>query len=88
MRVRLNNGYDAEIIADGGRLDLFLPDGHYVFTAKSPEFSTFFAFADYATKGVCPLISFAPEHKQNGWMDWFCEINVRSQSITLLNPWR
>jgi hypothetical protein len=88
MRTRLSNGYDAEIIAEGAQLDLFSSEGDFEFTATPPEFSVFVVLAEHATKGMCPIISFAPGHQQNGWMDWFCEIDVQSQSVNLLNPWR
>jgi hypothetical protein len=88
MRTVLSNGYAAEAVAEGARLNLFAPDGHFVFSVAAPEFSTFVAFAEHAIEGVCPLVSFEADHEQNGWRDWFCKIDVRARSAHLLNPWR
>ena len=88
MRTVLANGYTAEAVAQGARLHLFAPDGQFAFSVASPEFSTFVAFVEHATEGMCPLVSFDADHIQNGWMDWYCKIDVQSKSARLLNPWR
>lgn len=88
MRTLLANGYAAEVVDGGRRLNLFGSDGGFAFSVEAPEFSTFVSFAEHATAGCCPLLSFDVDHKQNGWMDWYCMIDVESRSAQLLNPWR
>jgi hypothetical protein len=88
MRTLLANGYTAEVVDDGHRLDLFASDGGFAFSLAAPEFSVFCSFAEHASEGMCPLVSFEVDHKQNGWMDWYCKIDVQSMSAKLLNPWR
>jgi hypothetical protein len=88
MRVLLANGYAAEIFDGGRRLNIFGFDGGFAFSVEAPEFSTFVAFAEHATEGRCPLLSYEVDRKQNGWMDWYCKIDMQSRSVRLLNPWR
>lgn len=88
MRTLLMNGYAAEIVEGGRCLSPFSSDGGFAFSVAAPEFSTFVAFEEHATEGMCPLVSFDLDHKQNGWMDWYCKIDVQSKSAQLLNPWR
>lgn len=88
MREVLRNGYSAEISADHSQLDVFTPDGHHAFTLAPPEFSMFYTFAEHFKHGSCPVVSFSSSHTHQGWPDWCCKIDVKAQSLALINPWR
>ena len=88
MHDYLDNGYKAEIVAEGTRLNLFAPDGCFVFSVAAPEFATFVSFSEHAIHGLCPLVSFELGHEKNGWPDWYCKVDISSGTVNLLNPWR
>lgn len=88
MRTTLKNGYQAEIMDEGRRLDLFAPDGSYAFTVAPPAFTTFYEFVNHAVEGMCPLVSFELAHSPIQGMDWYCKVVVESKSVELLNPAR
>ena len=88
MRVTLKCGYKAEISRDGRVLILYGPDDSEIGAIEPPEHGDFYHFAYHAVEGECPIVSFAPEHKINGWPDWYYKIDVHQKTIERLNPWR
>lgn len=88
VRQLLGNGYAAAIAADPAQLDIFTPAGEFVGSIAAPEFSTFYTFAEHIKHGNCPVVSFSSSHTHQGWPDWYCKVDIKSQSLTLLNPWR
>lgn len=87
-RHTLRNGYSAEISADHAQLTVFAPDGQPAFSLAPPAFSMFYTFAEHHRYGNCPVVSFSASHSHQGWPDWYCRIDVKAQSIVLINPWR
>jgi len=88
MRATLKNGYQAEIVDEGSKLNLFTSDGKYAFSVAPPANTTFYQFVNHVTEGMCPLVSFELAHSPIQGMDWYCKVIVESQSIELLNPAR
>jgi hypothetical protein len=88
MRATRKNGYRAEIVGEGSKLDLFAPDGSYAFSVAPPASTTFREFVNHTIEGMCPLVSFELAHSPIQGMDWYCKVTVESKSIELLNPAR
>lgn len=88
MRTTLKDGYIAEFDDDGALLRVFTPGDALAFSVLPPEFSAFYTFALHAIRGNCPVVSFEPGHERNGWPDWYCKVDVESETVQLLNPWR
>lgn len=88
MKATLKSGHVAEIAEDRQRLSVYYLEGGLAFEVSAPEHGDFYLFADHITAGQCPVVSFDPQYSINGWPDWFYRVNVSSQSIERLNPWR
>lgn len=88
IRHILASGYGAEISPDHSHLNVFTAEGAPAFSLAAPEFSVFYTFAEHINYGTCPVVSFNSAHSHQGWPDWYCRVDVKAQSIHLINPWR
>ena len=87
----LGEGMLARIVQDGALLEVREASGELLFTLNPPPHSTFYIFQSHALHGVCPIVSFSVGHYPDGtygWGDWYYRIDVRSRSMTRLNPWK
>lgn len=88
MEARIALDHRAAIDQEGVILSVFRPDGSAAFMLAAPEGGTFYAFAEHAVHGMCPIVSFGRASKINGWMDWYYLVDVANGSMERLNPWR
>lgn len=89
MNTKLKTGEILRIEKEGELLEVYAADGmQLLFSVQAPENASFYTFAEHAIEGECPVVSFEPSHKVNGWCDWYYKVNLKSKNIERLNPWR
>ncbi|QKX17759.1 hypothetical protein [Microbulbifer sp. YPW1] len=89
MESKLDTGEILKIKDEGTLLEVYTSDElDLLFSVQPPEYSGFYTFARHSIEGECPIVSFEPSHKINGWQDWYYKVNLKTKSIERLNPWR
>ena len=84
---RLRGGCEAEIQGQGEEL-VISRHNKELFRLKAPSHAGFYTFAEHYAHGVCPIVSFDPEHAINDWMDWYYRVDIDGQSMERLSPWK